>query len=355
MGNDVQSKYPPVEYQPWVYDLINKLSGFGKAIGDILVPNATANTQRQANDLNQQTQQLNPYQEGVKKALKSTGELHATEAIQQGVPPEHIIQQSGLSNEQKQNDDPLKTLATLLATHLSTQQNNNIQDIPQQTNVDTMQNTIPFPQPAKGFFSGASISPDGTMNQEGIGNKLLRSMLGVGGQSNVDALYNARQLQKLTGQEPLQKSEYQKADLEVSKAIKMAQQVPLTQEQQGILTAGSNSAKLQIFNDSSARLNAQIDTLNKQKEAELKTIPPGMALRASLSGKPISTPRIKQIDSQLFKLNNALGALNKQGAMLQLQNPAKGVPVHTDSQINTYNKARASGLSIEEAKKKAGL
>lgn len=41
--------------------------------------------------------QLGPYQEGVKKALKSMGEQHATEAIQQGVPPQHIEQQAGLN------------------------------------------------------------------------------------------------------------------------------------------------------------------------------------------------------------------------------------------------------------------
>ncbi len=42
---------------------------------------------------------LSPYQEGVSKALKASGEAQASEAIMQGVPPQHIEQQAGLVDQ----------------------------------------------------------------------------------------------------------------------------------------------------------------------------------------------------------------------------------------------------------------
>jgi len=44
---------------------------------------------------------LGPYQKGVEKALKLLGENQVNEAVQQGVPPQHIEQQAGLSPEQQ--------------------------------------------------------------------------------------------------------------------------------------------------------------------------------------------------------------------------------------------------------------
>lgn len=48
--------------------------------------------------------QLNPYQQGVMKGLIKAGQEHATEALQQGVPHDHIAQESGvaLNNIQQQ-------------------------------------------------------------------------------------------------------------------------------------------------------------------------------------------------------------------------------------------------------------
>lgn len=59
--------------------------------------------------IDMQKDNINPYQKGVDKALKQAGEQHALDAIQQGVPAEHIIEQSGLNN-----NDPMKVLASLL-------------------------------------------------------------------------------------------------------------------------------------------------------------------------------------------------------------------------------------------------
>jgi hypothetical protein len=46
-----------VQYQPWVVDLMKNISGLGKALGDIATPNASADTQKQADAMNQQTAQ----------------------------------------------------------------------------------------------------------------------------------------------------------------------------------------------------------------------------------------------------------------------------------------------------------
>lgn len=62
----------------------------------------------------------NPYQEGVVKALKKMGEQHVTEAVSQDVPVDHIIQQTGLSQQnqlpqQAAQNDPRQALVGLLA------------------------------------------------------------------------------------------------------------------------------------------------------------------------------------------------------------------------------------------------
>lgn len=56
-----------------------------------------------------QKPQLDPYQEGIRKALQKGGEAHATEALASGVPPQHIAQQSGLTSP----DDVLNQLLSL--------------------------------------------------------------------------------------------------------------------------------------------------------------------------------------------------------------------------------------------------
>lgn len=283
--------------------------------------NQVQNNNISSNDAQVEEQRQQLLQQNQTNSATGLTDNHAK--IMQGLIDKAIKQQAQESLDQVGIDAMQKLVDIHTATSPTIQSSTSTSSTPTNTDVSSNKNNtiIPSPQAAKGIFSGASISPDGTMNQEGIGNKIIRSLIGIGGQSNVDALYNARQLQRLTGQEPLQQSEYQKANLDVNKAIQMAQKVPLTQEQQGMLTAGSNTAKLQIYNDSATRLTSQIDTLNKQFEAEQKTLSPTQVAAAALTGQSLLTPRMKQIQGQLFKLNNALGTLNKQGALLQLQNP----------------------------------
>jgi len=54
----------------------------------------------QQKSTSQSKPQLSPYQEGVRKALAKSGEQHTLEAISQGVTPQHIEQQAGLSQQQ---------------------------------------------------------------------------------------------------------------------------------------------------------------------------------------------------------------------------------------------------------------
>lgn len=61
---------------------------------------------------------LSPYQEGVKKALAKSGEQQTLEAIMNGVPPQHIEQQAGLSNPQ----DILNQLIQLSQSQVSAKQ-----------------------------------------------------------------------------------------------------------------------------------------------------------------------------------------------------------------------------------------
>lgn len=63
-------------------------------------------------------QQRNAYQKGIESALKKTGEQHTIEALQQGVSPDHIIQQSGIGDNQQQN--PQDILAKLVNQGIST-------------------------------------------------------------------------------------------------------------------------------------------------------------------------------------------------------------------------------------------
>lgn len=53
---------------------------------------------------------LSPYQEGVVKALKKAGEAHVNEAIQMGVPSQHIEQQAGVA------PNPMQILSSILGT-----------------------------------------------------------------------------------------------------------------------------------------------------------------------------------------------------------------------------------------------
>lgn len=86
----------------------------------------------------------------------------------------------------------------------------------------TNQNVIPTILPAKGFFGGASIDQSGNLTKEGKGNQLLRMLVGISGPSANQVLSRTAALQKLTGQEPLQKGKTEKLKQEYDLKLRNA-------------------------------------------------------------------------------------------------------------------------------------
>ncbi len=307
----------PMATQPSLVDVLKSLLNIGQ--GQTNSAQAISNNMGQATkdqlskagqggyDPNAQLDNT-PYQEGVIKALKAAGEAHGTEYLQAGGDPNKIMDHpmmqptmslpnGGVADSSGKQIDPSQLLTTILAAHLATQNPNNTQQndaqaqplsIPQAAAQAQVNQLTPQQQDALNIAS----TPKGFM---GRFSQNFDNIIGL----NQQRLANISQAQKISGQQPLQQSEYQQAALDVNKAVKLAQQVPLTQEQQGLLTAGSNSAKLQIYNDSATRINSQIDNLTKQFEAEQKTISPTQAALAAVQGKNFLTPRMKMIQGQL--------------------------------------------------------
>lgn len=168
-------------------------------------PNGANNTMNQANKM-----QLNPYQEGVKKALKQAGEQQTMEAVQQGVPPEHIIQQSGF------NQDPQQILTSLLSMVQQPQQSQGMQ---QQAQQPMQQPAQAVQQPAQQWVQTLQEKGQGqgfmTRFIQGAGEAMLR-------QSGINTLDDAAKAQKLRGQEPLQQGEREKLGMEMDKAVSVA-------------------------------------------------------------------------------------------------------------------------------------
>ncbi len=58
----------------------------------------------------QQESSLNPYQQGVLKGLQKSGEEQTLEALKQGVPSEHILEQSGIQKQAQEIAAPAKSI-----------------------------------------------------------------------------------------------------------------------------------------------------------------------------------------------------------------------------------------------------
>jgi hypothetical protein len=154
--------------------------------------------------LDMQKSNISPYQKGVEKALKESGEQHAMEAIQQGVPAEHIVEQSGLQS------DPIKILSGLVS-------------MPQKS---TEQSNANIQQQASGI-----VDPHG---RSLLGNILntLGNVTGVNAMNTaVDSvrLSNLDKAQEIIGQKPLQVGDYQK--LVMNQALELQKQGRLQADQ----------------------------------------------------------------------------------------------------------------------------
>lgn len=233
----------------------------------------------------------------------------------------------------------LAVLSTLVDLH-NNQQNNNSAPA-----VESTQNNTNIPQETTSKQSDYAPATNYIQDNNNPVVGLFKA-LGFGpsaGYINAMANYNLS----------MQQAANLKPENVIKQAIDTAKAVPLTQEQQATIGAGVNTATIQAYNDSLKNIASLRDSLNNEFKAEQATISPLQALQ--MQGKPFLTPRMKEIQGQLKRLGDAEGILNKRFAQFQVKNPAANVPVHTGQQIDAYNKARASGLSVEQAKKKAGI
>lgn len=214
------------------------IGGILGALLDLAIPNASADTQNKANQMNQ-AQTLGPYQEGVKKALKQAGETHATEALQQDVPPQHIEQQSGLSQ-----NDPMQVLSGLIATHLT----NQIQD-----NFTVQQNPVQqdkkqdFNQtnPVMDFFAKIGITPTP--------------------QAQLLLTQAAMNRQKIAAGQPAEISLPQAQTQEIQQKIDGAE--PIQPKDIATLNRETYSATIQAANDAWQRNTDEIKTMQEQYKA----------------------------------------------------------------------------------------
>lgn len=268
---------------------------------------------------------LSPYQEGVKKAMKESGYAHATEAVQSGVPPTHIEQQAGLSQN-----------------YTSTPANNMMQSSTQ---------GLLGPGQEQGQYQGYQVpkqpTPTQQTNQPDILGGLL-NMLRSGARAA-----NAGPISQLAQADLVRQQTRNITPGGGMEAVGIAEsKKPLTQEQQVNMQAGINTATREGLNQANERIQANLTALQTQYDQEAKIAP--IWTKNPITGR---SARMQQIQDQIDL---------QQGAALQLQNklnnwkPTKftsGAKTgnYNEQQKQAYNLARAKGLSVEQAKKRAGL
>lgn len=190
---------------------------------------------------------VSPYSKGVEKALKQAGEQHAMEAIQQGVPGDHIASQSGLNPQ-----DILKGLTSwppktpggdirpLVITGKEEQQQPQVQ--PQEQTVM---------QPQQQFQQQPQVN---------IPKQRMFEAADVYGQR----LENLGKIQALQGRTPLQQGEREKIGLEgIKELIKIELQATKELAKQKVLTPNELMTKFEnasqpfiVQRDSYARIKS---------------------------------------------------------------------------------------------------
>ena len=213
--------------------------------------------------IEQQKNSLNPYQEGVAKGLKQSGEQHAIEALQQGVPSNHIVQESQLS--------PIDLGTINVTKSMSQQQPNNLQ----QANSQNQYGNTPM-----GLLSrlvGFDLNPE------------------VTGQR----LQNQTVQQQLRGEQPLQQGEKEKIRLESQNQFFNSIGQALNK------TPSAEESKLLSNVDSGIN---QIDLLSEQLEKN-PNIFKGMTMPGNETRQSIVTMRDDLTDI-LGRLRSG-GAINK--------------------------------------------
>lgn len=215
-----------------------------------------------AGALGLQKPELSPYQKGVEKALKKAGEDHTVEAIQQGVPPQHIEQESGINNLlYNQNDMGIQE-----GMDQSISKNN------YKKNQSQYRNT------AQGILSkllGQDLNPEYTGQQ--LDNQLKR--------------------QKLRGEEPLQIGEKEK--IELVQQGKFFENIAEAANKQ---PSGQEATLLGNINSGLRQIDSLSSALQKDPNVFKEWVMPGNPNRAA-------------IESMNEDVIDVLGRLRSQGAI----------------------------------------
>lgn len=322
---------------------------FGALLKQLITP--TANPQDAQNALGPATLKqvgasgktasdaVGPYQEGVAKALKDLGQQHVQEAVAQGADPvndiqnHHMMQQSSQSPEASTGGsiDPNQLLAGLLAVHLANQ------PVQSSTNSKAKSN-YGSSNPVTDFFAKLGITPTPS-------NQVLLSQ----------AVLNR---QKLAGEVPVQPADQASQDLLKSQSGEILQrmlgQVPIQPYEAATLRAGQNTAQVTALKDTMEGLQKRRDDLNTEFEAELKTMTASGKLMNLVKGQNM-TPRMTAIRKEQSGIDRVLAKTQAKLSGFMPINPMAAQGNHSPQQIAQYNALRSSGVSADEARKKAGL
>lgn len=172
--------------------------------------------------MDMQKKNISPYQQGVDKALKQSGEQHALDAIKQGVPADYIIKEAGL------HQDPTQLLASIISM-----------------GAQKPQESAPTQQPQMQPQSQQPTNVGSSINQQAadLTNPNHRTLMGnilntLGNVTGVNAmntavdsvrLSNLAASQEIQGQKPLQVGDYQKEI--IKQTTELAKQGNLQPEQ----------------------------------------------------------------------------------------------------------------------------
>ena len=298
---------------------------------------------------------VGPYQQGVAKALKALGEKHATEAVQAGVSPTDI-QNHDIMNPQS---DTLKVLSSLVALATPQAQSNDSSSINQQSGIKEQQPTqndnssqlTPLQQQAMDIIQPQGVHPLGLLLNL-IGN--VTGMSAANQAINSIKLDNIGKAQKVIAGQP---AEIAVPEAQAKQLLqKISGQEPIQPYEAAQLRAGQNTAQITALNDSIDTLQKRRDSLNQEFLNEQKTISAGAKMGNLLSFKGQNmTPRMVAIKKEQFGIDKQLA--NAQSKLINFLpiNPMAVQGTHTPQQISLYNKLRASGVSQEEARQKAGF
>jgi hypothetical protein len=252
---------------------------------------------------------VGPYQEGVLKGLKKAGEEHAYNAASAGMNPDMIMQHPIMGGSMPQPVDQSQ-----LPQPADTQSNSNANSPVANPNG----NNNPTLKTDEGFWSLNNAN-----GQPGAGWQLLSIMAGGGfKQARQTPGESAQILQQLMGKVPLQQGEKQK-----------------------MITEG-------LFN-----LPNQYSELQKNATQAIPALQslltPGEKMGMMFGNIPESLKLQKQVISGATGLTG--NALVSKLQRIKEISSEQSSPMHSEAQINAYNKARSSGMSQAEASKKAGL